>query len=449
MSFKSLNINPKIIRALNNEGIVDPTEIQQKTIPLISDGKDVIGISHTGSGKTAAFAIPILEKIQKGKGIQALVVVPTRELACQISQEFEKFGKNLSYSIETIYGGVAIGPQINRLPKADIVVCTPGRLLDHINRKTINLSKVRNLVLDEADIMVDMGFFDDIKKILNAVPKNRQISLFGATISDEINELKKKYMNKPIVEKSEAHVNSTLLKQYYYKVAQKEKFSLLVHLLKNEATDRVIVFCPTRSKVESVSKNLKMNGIKSNMIHGKIKQSRRLKVIDNFNKGRPKVLVASGVASRGLDIKGVSHVYNYGLSQDPQEYIHRIGRTARAGEAGKAITLLSPVDNKIFTRIINMYDIDVENIKCKDFSKIHFDSRENSGDTRRRNEESKNTRNSNQKSKRKLNKPSNSRVSVKVTSGRKSRVKYRTKSQDGILNETKKSPNPKKVISAI
>jgi len=372
MTFERLNIRQEIIRGLKETGITHPTEIQEKAIPLIKSGKDVIGISKTGSGKTAAFGVPILDKIVPENGVQTLVISPTRELAIQISDEFKKFGKYVNYPIATVYGGVGIVPQINQIRNANIVVGTPGRLLDHLQRRTLNLSKINCFVIDEADKMVEMGFIDDVKRILEHTAENRQIILFGATISDEIDYLKRKYMKNPSIVQVESKVKEEFLEQYYYNVEESDKFSLLVHLLKKEVSELVIIFCSARSTVEIVANNLKLQGIKAAIMHGKLSQNKRQSVIENFERGRPKILVASTVASRGLDIKDITHVINYDLSQDSKEYIHRVGRTARAGESGKAITLLSKRDYDAFGEILNRHMLDVKELPKEEFERLPF-----------------------------------------------------------------------------
>ena len=374
MIFEDLNINKEIVQGLKEMGLKEPTEIQVKSIPLIKQGKDVISISKTGSGKTAAFGIPILENIEHGQGIQFLVVVPVRELAVQISKELKKFGKHIKFSVATVYGGVSINPQIEAIERADIVVGTPGRLLDHLENHKLDLSRIKCAVLDEADKMVEMGFIEDIRRIVNKTPNNRQVLLFGATLSNEIEVLKREYMHNSVTTQTEAHVEEEYLEQYYYDVKQHEKFSLLVHLLRKEEKDLAIIFCSARSTVELVTKNLRDNGIKADMIHGKLSQNRRLKTIENFHKGRPNILVASAVAARGLDIKDVSHIFNYDLSQDAQEYIHRVGRTARAGKSGKAITLLSERDHDVFREILSRYPVNVKQLPLEDFEKLRFNA---------------------------------------------------------------------------
>ncbi|MBW2975970.1 DEAD/DEAH box helicase [Candidatus Woesearchaeota archaeon] len=372
MLFEDLNVSPELASGLKEMGLKEPTEIQVKAIPLIREAKDVISISKTGSGKTAAFGIPLLENVKHGHGVQYLVVAPVRELAVQISNELKKFGKYLRFTVATVYGGVSINPQIEAIEGADIVVGTPGRLIDHLENHNLSLSKVKCVVLDEADKMAEMGFIEDIRKILNKTQKNRQILLFGATISYEIEDLKQEYMHEPVTAQAESHVEEEFLEQYYYDVRQFEKFSLLVHLLKKEQKDLAIIFCSARSTVEAVTKNLRANGIKAEMVHGKLSQNRRLKAIENFHKGKPNILVASAVAARGLDIKDVSHIFNYDLSQDAQEYVHRVGRTARAGKTGKAITLLSERDYDVFREILGRYPIEVKQLPLEDFQRLRF-----------------------------------------------------------------------------
>lgn len=375
MKFETL-VKPEIARALKEEQIETLTHIQEKTIPLIQEGKDVVGISKTGSGKTIAFAAPILEKMEKGKGIQAIVLCPTRELAVQISLEFEKFGKYTNLKVVTVFGGVAMSPQISAIKKSEIFVGTPGRTLDHLVHNTLDLSQVKTFVIDEADKMVAMGFIEDITEIIDQTPRNKQILLFGATIQGEIGHLKDKYMHDAIIVRSELRVTNDVLKQFYYNVEHKEKFSLLVHLLRKEGRGKTLVFCSARTTVDLVANNLKKQGFSVECIHGKMSQVARLKVMEDFNKGHPQIMVASPVAARGLHIEDVTHVYNYDLSQDSEEYIHRIGRTARAGETGVAITLVSPRDYDAFDAILTRHGMQVENLPRENFEKVPFDIRQ-------------------------------------------------------------------------
>ena len=374
MKFSELNISPNIVRALDEIDIKEPTGIQEKSIQTIKEGKDLIGISKTGSGKTLAFGVPVLENVVKKQGVQVLVMAPTRELASQISKEMSKFGKYVNFSIATVFGGVAIGPQMDKIARSEIVVGTPGRILDHLGRGTLKLNKLKTFVLDEADKMVDMGFIDDINRILECTNRDRQILLFGATISNEVKYIKQRHMNKPVTVKAESQVHEDLLEQFYYDINQNEKFSYLMHLLSKEQTNRVIIFCSTKATVNVLTKNLRRQGIDADMIHGDLTQNRRMKVIEAFNNGRQEVLVASAVAARGLDIKNVSHVFNYDLPRNPEEYIHRIGRTARAGEYGKAISLLSRRDHDAFGEIKRRYRIKIERLDLESFPKVQFDA---------------------------------------------------------------------------
>lgn len=373
MKFEELGVNTEIVRALHEMGIDEPTTIQSTSIPIIKSGSDLIGMSKTGSGKTAAFAVPIIEKIAPGKGPQVLIMTPTRELAVQIAGEIKKFSKYTPRNVATVFGGVGLGPQIEEMNRSDIIVSTPGRMLDHLRRRNVTLPGVRHVVLDEADKMVEMGFIEDVDQILQATPKNKQVLLFGATLSEEIDRLKQRHMRNPQVAKADRFVKEEYLEQYYYNIEPFEKFSLLVHLLKNEDADRSIIFCAKRSTVEILTKNLKSQGIKAEMLHGKLTQNRRLDTMERFRKSGA-VLVASAVAARGLDIKDVTHVFNYELSQDPQEYIHRVGRTARAGESGKAITLLSPSDHDAFSNVLRYYDINVKVLPKIEFPKLRFEA---------------------------------------------------------------------------
>ncbi len=374
MNFTELKVHNDIVRALSELGITEPTVIQQKAIPAVQEGNDVIGISNTGSGKTAAFGVPLLERLTPKEGIQLLIMAPTRELAVQIAGEMQKFGKYLHFHVATIYGGVGFVGQEEQLKKAEIVVGTPGRLLDHLNRRNLDLSALRAVVLDEADKMVDMGFIQDITEIMDYTPDGRQVLLFGATLSREIDVLKEKYMHQPVQVEAEMQVKKEFLQQYYYDVPRQQKFSLLLHILRTEKTDKAIMFCSSRSTVEMLLHNLRLQKIHAEMIHGKMSQNRRLQVMERFNADAFPVLVASAVAARGLHIEQVSHVFNYDLSQDPEEYIHRVGRTARAGQNGKAITLLEQRDYDIFRQIQSRFPIQVEELQAGTFPRVPFDT---------------------------------------------------------------------------
>ena len=359
VSFKNLGISEPVLRSINDEKFEIPSEIQEKSIPLIVAGKDVIAGSATGSGKTLAFASGILQSCEKGKGLQALVLTPTRELAEQVAKALTKFSKYRPLSIIAVYGGVGIVPQINGLKTADIVVGTPGRILDHIGRSTIRLGKVKTLVLDEADRMFDMGFKEDVEKIIRKCPQERQTLLFSATITKDVVRLSRNHMNKPLQVSVESFVDPKKLTQTYYDVSEDLKFNLLVHLLKNENSDLVMVFCNTKRNTDKVAKNLKFSGIDAIAIHGGLTQGRRNNVMDMFHSGRAGVLVCTDVAARGLDIQGVSHVYNYDIPRESKQYIHRIGRTARAGAEGKAINILSRKDYDNFSAVLKENGVEI------------------------------------------------------------------------------------------
>jgi len=350
--FRKLGLSEQILESIRKEGFESPREIQEKAIPLALAGRDIIGGSATGSGKTLAFAAGIIEKTTKGNGIQALILTPTRELAEQVASETAKFSRFKGLIVAAIYGGVAMSPQIENLKRADIVVGTPGRILEHLRNGTLNLEKVSSLVLDEADRMLDMGFIEDVESIINLCPKERQTFLFSATITMDIKHIAKKYMKNPVDVSREEQVDPSKLRQIFYDVPSNQKFSLLVHLLKNEKSGRVMIFCNTRHNADFVAHNLKKNNIHAVAIHGGLAQNKRSKIMEKFKSSEVYALVCTDVAARGLDIEGVSHVYNYDSPRTAKEYVHRIGRTARAGKEGIAITIVSNRDYENFRNVL-------------------------------------------------------------------------------------------------
>lgn len=372
MKFEELNINENTLKAMKNLGFSELTDIQAKCIPEIIAGKDLVGQSSTGSGKTAAFGIPMIEKVQPGQGIQALIITPTRELCQQVNDTIKLFSKFHPLKVVSIFGGVGIAPQIDYLRRADIVVGTPGRLLDHIERRTINLSKVKILVIDEADKMFEMGFIEDVERIVKNIPSQRQTLLFSATISGSIHQLIKKYLHNPVNVKVQIHVDRSLLKQKYLVVKNKEKFSVLVHLLKKHPDKFALVFCATRSVADIVAKNLKDNGINAEAIHGGLSQNKRMFALDLLKREKISILVATDVAARGLDIRNVSHVYNYDVPKTSDDYTHRIGRTARAGESGNAITLLTEKDYDNFNHVLSDKNIVIVKEELPVFEQAKF-----------------------------------------------------------------------------
>jgi ATP-dependent RNA helicase DeaD len=366
MRFEEINLRPEIL------GFEETTEIQSKCIPEVLKGKDLVGQSQTGSGKTAAFGLPILNSIMPGMGIQAIILTPTRELGVQVHEALVSFAKFTHLRMACVYGGVGLGPQVDALRNADLVVGTPGRVLDHLERRTMNLSKVKFFVLDEADRMLEMGFIDDVKKILSQTPRDKQSLLFSATMPTQIRNIIAHNFRNPQVIKGQVHVDRSLLRQVYYNIRPEEKFSLLVHLLKSQQGVSLI-FCATRNEVDVVERNLKNNGIKAMAIHGGLTQSKRLQVVDMLKNEETKVLVATDVAARGLDIKNITHVYNYDLPNGPEDYTHRIGRTARAGEDGDAITLLTQNDYGKFQTILNDRTIKVNKLDTPQFQMLRFE----------------------------------------------------------------------------
>ena len=367
-----IHLHPDLKKAFLELGFEEMTDIQKKSIPLIQEGKDVIGQSQTGSGKTAAFGFPILEKIIHNNGLQVLILVPTRELCEQVTSEMRKFAKYKRMNIIAVYGGVSLSPQIENLRHADIVVGTPGRTLDHMRRGTIDLRRVKILVLDEADKMFEMGFIDDVKNIISQVPRERQTLLFSATISTQVHDIVQNYMKNPVKIKLQSYVEQEKMSQYFYNVNSRDKFSFLVHILKHESPKLAIIFCATRKRVDVVGTNLNTNGVKALSLHGGLSQNRRKKSIEMFHKNEAGILVASDVAARGLDIKNVSHIINYDSPKTSKEYIHRIGRTARAGSKGKVISLISEPDHDNFRNVLGDRSIVVQQLQLPEFQRVPF-----------------------------------------------------------------------------
>lgn len=372
-TFEKLGVIEPILQVCFEEEFSHPTEIQEKSIPYVIAGKDVIGEAATGSGKTLAFAAGIIHQTKKGNGVQALVITPTRELARQVADMIHDLSKYKPLKVTSIYGGVSIRPQIHDLRKADVVIGTPGRLIDHIQRGTIKLGKIKILVLDECDRLLDMGFLPDVERIINKLPEYRQTLLFSATISFEVSRLALKYMHKPIDIEAEAFVDPDKLFQYYFgPVNNSLKFSLLVHLLnQNKKKDISLIFCNTRRFVDNVARNLAHSGIKATSLHGGLTQSERSRRLNSFITQKTKILVATDVAARGLDIPGITKVYNYDVPDNYKQYIHRIGRTARAGKAGKAITLLSQRDTEKFSYLFRDNRSKIQKEKVPSFKKVH------------------------------------------------------------------------------
>jgi ATP-dependent RNA helicase DeaD len=373
VNFEKLNISPKLKNKINEFGFKDLTTIQEKGIPEILKGKDVVGQAETGSGKTLAFVLPIVNEIKHDRSLQVLVLTPTRELCVQVTDVFKDFGKSLEIKTTSIFGGVNIVPQIKNIPDSQIIVATPGRLLDHIRRKTIDLKNIRFLVLDETDKMLEMGFIEDVEKIIYNTPRDRQTLMFSATISEDVYRIARKHLKNPLIFRTKPFVDTDKLNQKYYDIYnQNDKFSLLVHLLKSSTPGLAIVFCATRKETDIVAKNLRRQGVNASEIHGGMNQNKRLKSLDSLKRQKADVLVATDVAARGLDIKDVSHVYNYDVPKTPKEYIHRIGRTARAGKNGDAVTLLTSRDHDNFRRVQSDGKLIIEQADFPPFKKVAF-----------------------------------------------------------------------------
>ena len=359
MSFKELELCNEILKSIEEKGYVEASPIQKKAIPLILAGHDLLAGAQTGTGKTAAFSLPILNKIFLSKKdsqqstIKSLILAPTRELAVQVADNIRNYGVNLNFKIETIFGGASINVQKSRLKRgADIIVATPGRLLDLLQQKTFNLKNLEIFVLDEADRMLDMGFIKDIEKIIKYLPKVKQTLLFSATFPNEIKSLANSILHKPKeVQIAERNTVADKVKHFVYPVDKDRKAALLGHLIKEENWYQVLVFTRTKRGANKLTKVLNEYGIKADAFHGNKSQGARTKALENFKSKKTQVLVATDIAARGIDISLLPQVVNYDLPYLPEDYIHRIGRTARAGQEGRAISLVSADEVKILRAI--------------------------------------------------------------------------------------------------
>jgi ATP-dependent RNA helicase DeaD len=342
--FQDFGLSQATLKAVLKMGFEEATPIQAETIPLGLENKDLIGQAQTGTGKTAAFGIPLVEKVDlKLDAIQGIIIAPTRELAIQVSEELYKIGSGKKVRVLPIYGGQDISRQIRSLKKfPHIIVGTPGRLLDHINRKTLQLGQVHTAILDEADEMLNMGFIEDIEAILAAIPNERQTLLFSATMPTRIQKMAERFMHDPqVVRVKTKEMTVPSIEQYYLEVQEKNKFDVLTRLLDIQSPELAIIFGRTKRRVDELAEALNLRGYTAEGIHGDLSQAKRLSVLRKFKEGSIDVLVATDVAARGLDISGVTHVYNFDIPQDPESYVHRIGRTGRAGKTGVALTFIT------------------------------------------------------------------------------------------------------------
>jgi ATP-dependent RNA helicase RhlE len=354
MSFSSLGLSAAILQAVAKQGYDTPSAIQAQAIPAVLEGKDVMAAAQTGTGKTAGFTLPILEILSKGKPAQrgqvrALVLTPTRELAAQVAESVDTYGKNLPLRSAVVFGGVSIGPQITKLKQGvDILVATPGRLLDLCNQRALSFSTLEILVLDEADRMLDMGFIRDIRKVLAMLPKQRQNLMFSATFSDEIRELAKGLVNNPVeISVTPRNATANSVTQWVCPVEQSHKTAVLIDLIKTQDWQQVLVFSRTKHGANRIAKNLEAAGITAAAIHGNKSQGARTKALADFKRGAVRVMVATDIAARGIDIDQLPFVVNFDLPNVPEDYVHRIGRTGRAGATGQAISLVSSEEIKL------------------------------------------------------------------------------------------------------
>ena len=366
MLFEELGLSAELLRAIDDQGYREATPIQQQAIPLILEGRDVLAGAQTGTGKTAAFTLPLLQRLQTSqtngqrRRIRTLVLTPTRELAAQVSESVRSYGRHLPFRTAVIFGGVSIKPQISKLRKGvDIVVATPGRLLDHAQQRTIDLSGVEILVLDEADRMLDMGFIRDIRRILALMPKQRQNLLFSATCSNEIRRLAADLLNAPTeIQVAPRNTTADRVRQIVHPVDRRRKRELLSHRIGAENWQQVLVFTRTKHGANRLAEQLTDDGLKAVAIHGNKTQAARTRALADFKAGAVRVLVATDIAARGLDIDRLPHVVNYEMPNVPEDYVHRIGRTARAGQEGHAVSLVCIDEQRLLRDIERL-------LKCK------------------------------------------------------------------------------------
>jgi ATP-dependent RNA helicase RhlE len=344
-AFESLGLAPELLDAIRDAGYREPTPIQAQAIPLALKGRDLIGLAQTGTGKTAAFTLPIVQRLLGGpRRLRALILTPTRELAAQVRESFEKYGRHSGLRVAEVFGGVALGPQETALRRGvDVVVATPGRLIDHLERQNLVFDDLEVLVLDEADRMLDMGFAPQINQIVRQVPPYRQTLLFSATMPPEVEALARKYLRKPLLVQVGLRTQAVdTVAHAVYPVPRERKSALLAELLKRPEMDSVLVFTRTKHGADRLVRHLQRAGIDASAMHADKTQSQRMQVLEAFKAGKIRVLVATDIAQRGLDIAGISHVINYDVPQRPEDYVHRIGRTGRAAATGDAFTFMSP-----------------------------------------------------------------------------------------------------------
>ena len=378
MSFAELNLEPRLLTAIESKGYTVPSPIQEKTIPAILAGADVMAAAQTGTGKTAAFTLPLLQRLAKGhraqaNQVRALVLTPTRELAAQVAESVATYGVDLPLTSAVVFGGVKINPQIMRLRRgADVLIATPGRLLDLFQQKAVKFNQLEVLILDEADRMLDMGFINDLKHILSFLPKDRQNLMFSATFADQIRDLAKGLMNNPVeINVSPANSAAPTVKQWLYPVDKKQKPALLQELIVSNKWARVLVFCRTKHGCNKLVKWLVGGGISVDVIHGNKSQGARTRALAQFKTGDVKVLVATDIAARGLDIEQLPQVVNYDLPNISEDYVHRIGRTGRANQTGEAISLVCADEIEFLESIELLIQKHIERVYVEGFIPTH------------------------------------------------------------------------------
>lgn len=363
MSFTSLGLAPELLRALSDEGYTTPTPIQLQAIPLVLEGRDLLAAAQTGTGKTAAFVLPILQKLAAGRAVppRALILVPTRELAAQVADSVQAYGRHLHQRSAVIFGGVGIYPQIEKLRRGvDLIVATPGRLLDHLQQRTVDLSGIETLVLDEADRMLDMGFIRDIRRLIAVLPKQRQTLLFSATFNPEIRALAETLLRNPAtVEVAPRNTTAAQITQRVHPVDKSRKTALIAHLVTTGDWHQVLVFTRTKHGANRLAEQLAHVGINTAAIHGNKSQSARTKALSDFKTGKVRLLVATDIAARGIDIDQLPYVINHELPNVPEDYVHRIGRTGRAGSSGEAISLVSVEERPLLRDIQRLLRRDI------------------------------------------------------------------------------------------
>lgn len=385
VSFNDLDLSEEILAAVEALGWSEPTPIQGRTIPSGLEGKDIVGVAQTGTGKTAAFMIPALERLQAGKGLQVLVLCPTRELAQQVAEDTEALAKGTNIRVHAIFGGVGYGPQLEALQQGfEVIVATPGRFIDHLQQRRVDLSNVSYLVLDEADRMLDMGFRPQIEAVMRGMPTNRQTMLFSATMPHGVHDLALRITKEALwIEAARAGTTAEGIEEVFYSVKPEKKPDLLLELLDESGWDHVLVFTRTKAGADVLEARLQREGIQADVMHSDRQMKHRTRALDRFATGKVRVLVATDIAQRGLDVEGISHVVNYDPPLDPEDYVHRIGRTGRAGATGTAVTFVTATDLGVMKTLEHHLGRGVERVHLPEYDYAGTPQTEQRSATRR------------------------------------------------------------------